>query len=242
MNDGPRKRRALTHVGGRTRTEGDPAEARALAHALDVEPSGDDEDDPSRAHVHGFHPYPARMHPATAGRLVQGFTQPGATVLDPFCGSGTVLVESLVLGRNAVGIDLNPLAVRLARCKTRPRTSPEIAHFVMRAKECADHADARRTGKLGATRRFPEEDVKLFEPHVLLELDSLRDKIQQLGNDAARPDLLLILSSLLVKLSRKRGDTAENREPKRTRETILALTEVARRVRLGHRGAAPPGF
>ena len=235
MNDGPRKRRALTHVGGRTRTEGDPAEARALSFALDVRPSDDDEDDPSRVHIHGFHPYPARMHPATAGRLVEAFTRPGATVLDPFCGSGTVLVESLILGRNAVGTDLNPLAVRLARCKTRPRTPAEIAHVVERAKECADHADTRRKTKAGATRRFPLEDTQLFEPHVLLELDSLQDKIQQLGNDAARPDLLLILSSLLVKLSRKRGDTAENREPKRTRAGFPAKLFAQKAEDLGRR-------
>ena len=33
-------------------------------------PATDDEDDPARAHVHGFHTYPARMHPVTAARLV----------------------------------------------------------------------------------------------------------------------------------------------------------------------------
>lgn len=208
MNEPPRKRRALTNVGGRIDTEGDAADAKALAHAIDVPPSTDDEGDPSRVHVHGFHTYPARMHPVTASRLVQAFVPAGGRVLDPFCGSGTVLVEAMILGRVPFGTDLNPLAVKLARCKTRPREQTELTLLVEKARECAAHADERRKAKAGATRRFPPEDVQLFEPHVLLELDSLRAKIETLRNEPSQPDLQLVLSAVLVKLSKKRGDTS----------------------------------
>ncbi|MFO0824734.1 MAG: DNA methyltransferase [Gemmataceae bacterium] len=207
MNE-PRKRRALTNVGGKIDTEGDAAEAQALARAIDVPPSTDDESDPSRVHVHGFHTYPARMHPTTAARLVQSFTRPGGRVLDPFCGSGTVLVEAMILGRVPFGTDLNPLAVRLARCKTRPREQAELTQLVEKARECATHAEERRKAKAGATRRFPPEDMQLFEPHVLLELDSLRAKIEMLKVEPSQPDLQLVLSAVLVKLSKKRGDTS----------------------------------
>ena len=57
----------------------------------------------------------ARMHPQTAGRLVRAATERGALVLDPLCGSGTVLVEAMIAGRRGAGTDLNPLAERLAR-------------------------------------------------------------------------------------------------------------------------------
>ncbi len=211
-----KRRRSLTNVGGSIDTEGDRADTEPLAHALNVPPSTDDDNDPSRAHVHGFHTYPARMHPITASRLVSAFTKPGARVLDPFCGSGTVLVEALVAGRNATGTDLNPLAVRLSACKTRVRTSAELANLRARAAECALTADARRKAKAGASRRFPREDVSLFEPHVLLELDSLRVGIETLGADPARPDLELVLSALLVKLSKKPGDTSRGTASKRT--------------------------
>jgi len=70
--------------------------------------------------THGMHPYPARMHPYIARRLIQALTRPGELVLDPFCGSGTVMVEASLHGRNSIGIDLNPLAVLLSRSKTRP--------------------------------------------------------------------------------------------------------------------------
>lgn len=222
MSDPIRRRRALTHVGGTVDTAGDVAEARLLAQALDVTPSADADDDPVRVHVHGFHSYPARMHPQTAARLVEMFTPRRGRLLDPFCGSGTVLVEAVLAGRNAVGTDLNPLAVRLAHSKTRPHSPEDRERLAAHARDCATHADERRKRKAGASRHFPHEDVALFEPHVLLELDSLRDKIQSFPNDPVRAELGLVLSSILVKFSRKRGDTSGETRPRRTAPGFVA--------------------
>jgi hypothetical protein len=235
MKDFPGKRRSLTHVGGRIETEG-TAESKHLAHALEVAPSTDAEDDVSRAHVHGFHTYPARMHPATAGRLVRSFTGVDGRVLDPFCGSGTVLVEAVTAGRTPFGTDLNPLAVLLSRCKTRPREPEELQQLMTYARECAEYADARRKAKAGASRRLPPEDAALFEPHVLLELDSLRAKIETLRGTPAQADLYLVLSALLVKLSRKRGDTSEHIATRRTapgfaaKQFVLKAEDLVRRL------------
>jgi DNA modification methylase len=159
-----KRRRSLTHVGGAARTSGDRAVAERLAAALDVAPApeprgGVEADDPDRTHVHGFHTYPARMHPATAARLVDLVSGPGAAVLDPFCGSGTVLVEALIAGRKAIGTDLNPLAVQLARLKTTPRDEASCAALSAAAREVAAFADERRTRRAGATRRYPPEEV-----------------------------------------------------------------------------------
>jgi hypothetical protein len=238
LSDSQRKRRSLTHVGGAIETAGDAHEAKRLAHALDVAPSLDDADDISRAHVHGFHTYPARMHPETAARLVRAFVPAGGRVLDPFCGSGTVLVESLILGRSSVGVDLNPLAVRLARCKSRPRTGTELERLAGRARVCSAYADAQRKSRAGASHRFGPEDVALFEPHVLLELDSLQNKLQSMGDDPAPLDLSLVLSALLVKLSRKRGDTSEHIGTRRTAPGFAARLFVQKTEELAWRFAA----
>ena len=245
MNDPPRKRRSLTNVGGPIDVAGDEADAALLASALDVPASRDDQDgsapaddDPARAHVHGFHTYPARMHPVTASRLVHAFAPARGVVLDPFCGSGTVLVESMVAGRRAVGTDLNPLAVRLARCKTRPRSPKELTVLVDHARELAAFADERRKTRAGATRKFPPEDVDIFEPHVLLELDSLRAGLEKLGEPAARADLALVLSALLVKLSKKRGDTSDVVDKRRTAAGYTAKLFVKKTEDLTRRLAA----
>lgn len=62
------------------------------------------------------------MIPQVAGRLIDEFidSNPCFKVLDPFCGSGTVLVESKRKGLESWGIDINPLARLIAKAKTTP--------------------------------------------------------------------------------------------------------------------------
>jgi DNA modification methylase len=213
MTEPERRRRALTNVGGAIERGGDERESELLAHAVDVDPAAE-ADAPDRAHVHGFHAYPARAHPVTARRLIDAFAPARGLVLDPFCGSGTILIEALLAGRDALGTDLNPLAVMLARAKTHPRKPAATAALLASAQEVAAFADARRKAKQGATRRLPQEDVSLFTPHVLLELDGLRAGIEKAPPEA-RPDLWLVFSSILVKLSPKRGDTSDEPLEKR---------------------------
>jgi len=70
--------------------------------------------------THNLLPYPGRLLPAVAAFLVAELTQLGDVVLDPFCGSGTVLLEAAIGGRRAHGEDRNPLACLLSRAKTTP--------------------------------------------------------------------------------------------------------------------------
>jgi len=49
--------------------------------------------------------------------LITDYTRPGDCVLDPFCGSGTLLIEASVLGRDSIGIDVDPLSVFVSRVK-----------------------------------------------------------------------------------------------------------------------------
>lgn len=233
ISEPPKRRRSLTNVGGEVETSGDRATAQLLAHALDVAPSMDESAE-DRAHVHGFHAYPARAHPVTVRRLIEDLVPAGGTVLDPFCGSGTVLVEAMLAGRATIGSDLNPIAVMLARAKTYPRTPEKTKALVEAAKGVAAHAEARRKAKAGASRRLPQEDVSLFPPHVLLELDGLRAGIAEAPPEH-RPDLSLVLSSILVKLSPRRGDTSEGTVEKRiaagypSRLFVKKTEELARR-------------
>ncbi len=244
------KRRALTHVGGGVDVRGDDALGRKLAAALEVAPAGEDEEEPERAHVHGFHSYAARMHPVTAARLIGELSGAGDVVLDPFCGSGTVLVESMLLGRNACGSDVNPIAVSLSAAKTRPRLPEDLARIVEASAAVRAFADRRRRSRAGATRRYGDEDVALFEPHVLLELDSIRaalDTPERMRDLPLRTDLLLVLSAIVVKLSRQRGDTGSRlSETRRTRAGFAAelftrkAEEYVRRLAAFAEGLASP--
>jgi len=207
-----RARRSLSHVGGAIETEGPDLAAReVLKRALAVRA---DEASTMR-HVHGFHSYPARLHPETAARLVEGLSNPGDTVLDPFCGSGTVLCEAHRLGRRALGIDANPLAVELGKLKTLGLGTRETATLVETAEKIAERADARRLAKAPPTRRYGPEDRELFDAHVLLELDSLASGIDALPRGEMKRALFLVLSAMLTKVSKQPGDTTSRVAPRR---------------------------
>ena len=68
--------------------------------------------------THDVYRYPARFSPLFARTAIDLFTKPGETVLDPFMGGSTSLVEALALGRHAVGTDIYQISVFLARVKT----------------------------------------------------------------------------------------------------------------------------
>ena len=68
--------------------------------------------------THSYHRYPAKFIPQLAYRLIRMYTEQGEAVLDPFVGSGTTIVEGLVLGRRVVGVDVNPVSYLICRAKT----------------------------------------------------------------------------------------------------------------------------
>ncbi len=75
--------------------------------------------------THGLHPYPARMIPQVARKLILRFSNENSIIWDPFCGSGTVLVESMLTQRHSIGTDINPFAIFLSTVKTTP-IAPDV--------------------------------------------------------------------------------------------------------------------
>src|SRR5215468_2089852 len=176
---------------GRIVSDGGPAIAEALVAALRA-PHVDR--DVAESLTHPFHGYPARLHPATARVLVELVTRgtsrgtPGAPLVDPFCGSGTVLVEARAAGVPAIGVDLNPLAVLIARAKTWTvpaarrkhlhRVGHEITGLVLAAGKAARRAQP--PGVESAPLRKPagfdpnarnRRLARWFAPHVRRELE-----------------------------------------------------------------------
>ena len=89
-----------------------------IANGLDPRLRFRFEPGPSPKLTHYLFRYPAKFHPPIARCLVDRYSEPGHWILDPFCGSGTVLVEAAVRGRNAIGTDWDPVAVFVSRIKT----------------------------------------------------------------------------------------------------------------------------
>lgn len=111
---------------------------------------------------HNFYKYPARFSPLFAREAIKAFTQHGDTVVDPFCGGGTSLVEAIALGRKAAGFDISSLAVFLSRAKT----SPLSVHDKREILAWADLMDSAKLEKVVSSSYDTEEE----EAHYLRNL------------------------------------------------------------------------
>ena len=61
--------------------------------------------------THGYHRYPAKFIPQIVSRLAEKYTKEGDLIIDPFGGCGTTIVESKLMGRPSIAVDINPVAV-----------------------------------------------------------------------------------------------------------------------------------
>jgi len=88
----------------------------------------------TKGNTHCFHSYPAMMIPQIANRLLENYATHANLLFDPYCGTGTSLVEANLRNINAVGTDLNPLARLIAKVKTTiidlNRLSESISNFL----------------------------------------------------------------------------------------------------------------
>jgi hypothetical protein len=208
---------------GRIAADGVPAIADALVEALRA-PRVDREI--AESLTHPFHSYPARLHPATARLLIEVIAHgapAGAPIVDPFCGSGTSLVEARAAGLLAIGVDLSPLAVLVARAKTwtppvrRRKELFQAGHQITGLVLAAGKA-ARRSGAQPAPIRKPEgfdpnarnrRLASWFAPHVRRELELIASHLDELrAQDAELAGVLTAcLSAILYKMSSRASDT-----------------------------------
>ncbi len=76
--------------------------------------------------THGYHRYPAKFIPQIVARLAEEYTKLDDLIVDPFGGCGTTLVESKIMGRNSIGVDINPVAVLITKAKITPLEPTKI--------------------------------------------------------------------------------------------------------------------
>lgn len=69
--------------------------------------------------THYLFRFPAKFHAPAIRCLIDRYSKAGDSILDPFCGSGTLLVEALVAGRNAAGMDTIPHYIRRGKLSSR---------------------------------------------------------------------------------------------------------------------------
>jgi hypothetical protein len=131
--------------------------------------------------THGYYRYPARFSPAFAAAAIEAFSLPGDTILDPFVGGGTTVVEALVRDRRIIGTDVNNLALFITEAKTTPLSSSEITavrRWACCVREIASYRYPReRIADVLAdenTRNLTDPGARSLKKAVAIALDSAR--------------------------------------------------------------------
>jgi len=196
----------------------DQGQSRNEKYVRKIDYSWDYRGEKTKSYTHGIHTYPAMFIPQVARRLLETYTKEGDTICDIFCGSGTALVESKLLGRSIYGIDLNPLAIFLAKAKTTPinpqKLRKEYLALLTRVEKMKDS-------------KIQKPDFKnldfWFKDKVIIKLARLKEAIREIKNEAIRNFLMTAFSETVryssntkngeFKLVRMKGEKLEKHDP-----------------------------
>lgn len=116
--------------------------------------------------LHHMSAYVGKLKPGMAHWLIRVSTIPGDTILDPFCGIGTVPLEADLMGRNGIGVDLNPYAAAISRAKFDRKPMEKHIKYLDNLKLDSDSIHADEISPF--IRQY-------FHKDTLKEIFSLRD-------------------------------------------------------------------
>lgn len=152
---------------------------------------------------HDLHAFAAKFPPQLPGVFIKALTAPGDVVLDPMMGSGTTVVEAFLQARKAIGVDIDPLAVRLCHVKTTPLDTNKVsilgAKLLARAHQLLSDSQAIAQALEDRFGRKTRDFVNYwFLPTTQRELMALILAIESMPDGATRDFFELTFSSIIV--------------------------------------------
>lgn len=156
----------------------------------------------TRQLTHCFHDYPARMIPQVARQFLRLFARDRTGILlDPYCGTGTTLVEGFVRGFDCVGFDLNPLARLIAKAKTTVFDLARIDFYVRDFdKFILSPPKALAPPEIAGVSRLEF----WFKPEVIEKLSLIKNFIEQIAEPDSRLFFLTAFSETVREASNTR--------------------------------------
>ena len=159
----------------------------------------------TKEYTHCFHTYPAMMIPQIARKLLSQYGIKDGWLLDPYCGTGTSLVEASLFGMHSVGCDINPLVRLIATTKLTPiclftldETLNRLNDDLFQIKFRNDAIpDAPIPDILNLTYWFSEEVIK--------SLAYLRAWVNDVEDEAVRNFILVAFSETVREVSYTRN-------------------------------------
>ena len=192
--------------------------------------------------THGIHEYRGKFFPQLVRSLINIADVPKqGIVADPMCGSGTTDVEAVLGAYHALGLDMNPLSVLMARNKCALLSvAPELLNSSYEAlRDKLIRPSGKRNGKLTYLNSLPARDQEYlsawFSEQVLQDLDEVARAIQQ-SDQRVRDFFWLCLSNIIRSVSWQKDDDLRVRKELRPEADIDPirefLEELGRSVRV----------
>jgi hypothetical protein len=144
-----------------------------------------------RHRFHALCPYFAMFPEDFAAKWIDRLTKPDDVVLDPFCGRGTAPFQALLMDRQAVATDVNPVAYCITKAKTN---SPSLKAVRGRLKHLANQFD--RDQWEPSRRALPEFFRVAYDAGTLRQLLYLRTVLKWQTRDTDCMIAALVLGSL----------------------------------------------
>jgi DNA modification methylase len=168
---------------------------------------------------HDIHPYPAKFVPQIPRNVIAQLSMPGETVWDPFGGSGTTALEGVLLGRQAVSSDVNPLSEVIGKGKLLTLTKEEDDFLGEIVEETAIVAGSNASADEALRRFSPLErfapdipnGLQWFHPQAMAELSYLRARIATFPDEKCRRLATVCLSKIILKSSYQDSETRYTR-------------------------------
>lgn len=173
---------------------------------------------------HNFHAFAAKFPPQLPRLFIEGLTAPGEVVLDPMMGSGTTLLETYLLDRQAIGCDLDPLAIRQSQAKVTWIDPALLTNTAGDVLVCASRwLAAVEDPEPLLHERYEPKAVKFiqywFLPETQLQLLALVRAIEQLPEGPVRNFMEVAFSSIIVT---KSGGVSMARDLAHSRPHLVA--------------------
>jgi len=160
-------------------------------------------------HVHRLHPYLGKYIPQLVEIFLRKYFTPGQTVLDPFCGSGTTLVQANELKINSIGADISEFNILISKVKTSKYNLEFVKHELT---ELLDRTEKLTGNYKGDPSLFADKGEHIakavntnnpylntwFHKNALNELLTFRE----LTNDYENQDLFRIILSRAARSAR----------------------------------------
>lgn len=149
--------------------------------------------------THSIHPYTAKLLANIPYFFFNNsyFVKPGCKILDPFCGSGTVLLEAKLAGLNSYGSDANPLARLITRVKCNNFDLIKIQGY---KEEIEKKINDKEAGEIFSYKNLKSLEF-WFEKHIQLQLNSIHNAILEISDITYREFFLLCFSNCVRKVS-----------------------------------------